>query len=162
MTSPASFDHVVALGHRRDGEVDVRERQAPLLHRPHEVELGVGRRAGLVEQLEQESGPRVAVAVDAVAEARDELVVAQTPADGLRRRDAALDLAEDASGGRARGAVERAAERGQAGLDDQVRVGPRRRGDPGGQRRRGQLVVGEEHERGLEQSHPRGIGGLRR
>ena len=60
--------------------------------------------------------------------------------------DAALDLPQDASGGRARGAVQRAAERGQPGLDDEVRVGPRRRGDPGRQRRRRQLVVGEEHE----------------
>ena len=50
-------DHVVALGHRRDGEVDVREGRPRSCIVRIEVELGVGRRAGLVEQLEQDAGP---------------------------------------------------------------------------------------------------------
>ena len=77
-------------------------------------------------------------------------------------RHAALDLPQEPRAAELARTVERAAERGQAGLDDQVRVGPRRRGDPGRQRGRRQLVVGEEHEGGLEQADPVGIGGVRR
>ena len=44
-------------------------------------------------------------------------------------------------------------------MTDRVRVGPHRRGHPGGERGGGELVVGEQHQRGPSASSRAGIGG---
>ena len=60
-------------------------------------------------------------------------------------------------GARAR-AVQRAAQGTEAGEDDEVGVGPRRRGDPRSERRGRELVVGEQDERRVERVQRRGAG----
>jgi hypothetical protein len=147
------LDHLMALGHRRHREVDVRERQPALCHRADHLDLGVRQGPDLVEELEEQGGAWVAVPVHAVAEPSDELALAEPPADRLRRGDASVDLPDDLAGGTAGRTVQRTAERREPGLDHEVRIGPGRRGHAGRQGRRGQLVVGEQHERRLEQSH---------
>ena len=80
---------------------------------------------------------------------------AGSPADGCRSLRAATPpdctsriIWRARSAGRA---VQRPAEHGEPGQLDQVRVGPRARRDPGRQRRRRHLVVGQQHQRRVEE-----------
>ena len=54
-------------------------------------------------------------------------------------------------------AVEHAADRAEAGAHDGVGVGPHRGGDPGGEGRRGEVVVGQQDERGVEGGDEAGL-----
>ena len=71
-----------------------------------------------------------------------------------RGRAAALQhLRQDAVGQPARGAVQRPLQRAEPGRDDGVGVRPGGRGDPGGERGGGQVVVDEQRECRVQQAN---------
>ena len=128
------------------------ERQLAFAHDRQELTNGAGRRF-VVEHPEDDVGPRVRVLVDPVAESRDAFAVAEPTADGLGR--CGLDrLADEQPRLLARSSVERPAENGQTGLQHQVGIRPRRRRDARGERRRRELVVGEQYQHAVEELDP--------
>ena len=92
--------------------------------------------------------------IDAVAEARDQLLGPEPTADRFGAGDPTLTHLTDQVAARlGRTAVQRSAERGEPGADHEVGVGPRRCRDPGRQGGRRQLVVSEEHQSSLQLAH---------
>ena len=129
------------LGSGRDFVPDLRE--DGLGHR----ELARLRR-GPAHQVEQDGGARVAAAVHEVPEAGHLLAPAQQFGHDPGHVVRAAGRGQQRLGAEGRPAVQRPAHRAQAGADHGVRVGPHRGGGPGGQRGGGQLVVGQQHQRG--------------
>ncbi len=79
-------------------------------------------------------------------------------ADGPLGRTRAAGMDEHAMGRRSGAAVERSAHRAEPGQHDVIGVRAGGRGDPRRQRRAGQLVVGQQHERGVERADARRVG----
>ena len=104
----------------------------------------------LGDDLEQRGEARVVADVDLVAEAGQPLAGRQPAHDDLGRPAGALALHEHVVRLRRRAAVVDALDGGQPGGEREVRARPRRPGDADGERRRRQLVVGEQHERPVE------------
>ena len=159
---------------RGQAEVDVRRREAKA---PGGVERGVDhlQRPLIIghggQPLQQMLGPRVGAAVDTVPEAGNRaghgsaLDRGERPVAGARFDQQGLD--------RQRGtAVQAAPERPEPGEHDSIWVRPGRCGHPRRQRRCRQLVIGQQHQRGVErrdlrrprtpavppQSRPRSLG----
>jgi hypothetical protein len=92
-----------------------------------------------------------------VAEASEALATTESGADHGRRSLGPVDLIQEGLDPQRGPAVEGPADRGQPGRRHGVWVGPDRGGHPGGHRRRGQLVVGQQDQRRLENADQTGL-----
>ena len=107
------------------------------------------------DRLQQRRQAGVVALVDLVAEAGEAFPPAEA-FDDDRRRAALLALGEQLVGEMGGGAVERTLDHGQPGGERLVRRRPRRAGDPDGERAGGQLVVGQQDERPVDDGRQRG------
>jgi hypothetical protein len=85
-----------------------------------------------------------------VAEAGDPAVGAQPPGDRRDRVPPLHHLGEQAVHEVAGRSVQRTLQRGQPGLHDGVRMRPGRGGHPRRERRGGEVVIGEQHQGGVQ------------
>ena len=128
-------------------------RRRRLLHTVDDGHRGRGAR-GPSEHGEESDGTGVAVGIERMAEARVRTPDPQRLGRGGR---GSLTAAASSNWRAAPGpAVEHAADRAEACAHDGVGVGPHR-GDPGGEGRRGEVVVGQQDERGVEGGDEAGL-----
>ncbi len=131
MASPAPW--IIPAARLREDRLGHRETRRPGRARP--------------DQVEQQNGTRIARLIHEVAESGQPFPPPEQVAHHPRRLVRVAGGAEHDLGGQGRAAVQGAAERAQPGGDHGVRIGPHRGGHPGSQGGRGELVIGEQHER---------------
>ena len=158
--SPGAGDHPRAAGQHGQGEVDVRLGQRPPVRLgQHRVGHGQPGRAG-----HGLAGPGPAAARPAGRRTGTRSGRSRAPARPRRSRSpttrgapagswAAASMASAPSEAPPCSAPPSAPS---PVADHGVRVGPDRRGDPGGQGGRGQFVVGQQHQRGTQRAEQRG------
>ena len=156
---PRASGHGGDMGEGGEGEVDVRfgEASQVVVSRRASTTSMRGDPAAVARSRVRGTGARVAVRVEAVAEAAEAFAATEPGADHGRRLPGPVDLVQQGLDPERRPAVEGPADRGQPGRRHRVRVGPDRGGHPGGHRRRGQLVVGQQHQRGVEHADQAGL-----
>src|SRR5487761_1125446 len=143
-------DHSRHVRQHREREVDIGLGQGAAAHLGQDgVRDGEprGSRRRTCHEAEQADGTRVAVLVHEVPEAGYPARPAQQLTHPPRRVGGGRGGREHALGPERRAAVQRAAERAEAGRHHGVGIRPDRGGHPRRQRGRGELVVGEQHDR---------------